>query len=83
MSEGHSTDHDQQDLVSQLIAMVTAMLEDAIEAAVEGQSPALSQSQLARRVHELQRNLRDVVVIVEAESIIAKLNANHTTDRNT
>ena len=58
------------------------MLEDAIEAAVEGQSPALSPSQLARRGDQLQRKLRDVDTIVEAASIIAKLNANHTSDRN-
>ncbi len=65
-------DDDYRDLTSQLFATATAMLEDAIEAAVAGQSSLIPPSQLTVHTRRLQGVTRDIATIAEAAAIIAK-----------
>ena len=74
--EGPAMDDDIRDLVNRLFAAVTAMLEDAIEVAVAGQSPRLSPAQLADTGRRLQVVPRDIAVVVEAAAIVANVGAN-------
>ena len=49
-----------RELARGLFAAATAMLEDAIEAAVAGQSPHLTVAQLARQANRLEAAGRDI-----------------------
>ena len=64
-------DDDYRDLAQRLFAAATAMLEDAIEAAVGGQSAKLGPRQLADRARQLHAAARDIAVIAEAAMIVA------------
>ncbi len=59
-------DDDYRELAHRLFAAATAMLEDAIEVAVAGQSPRIPPSQLAVHARRLQGSARDIAVIVDA-----------------
>jgi hypothetical protein len=52
--------------VPALFAEITALLEDAHEIAVRGQSPRLSQSEYISRAHELQQALGRIRPLAEA-----------------
>ncbi len=64
-------DDDYRELAHRLFAAATAMLEDAIGAAVAGQSRRLNPSQLAYAGRRLQAAARDIAVIAEAAMIVA------------
>ncbi len=64
-------DDDYRELANRLFATATAMLEDAIEVAVAGQSPGLTPSRLADRGRRLQAAARDIAVVAEAAMIVA------------
>ncbi len=68
-------DDDYRELANRLFATATAMLEDAIDAAVAGQSQRLNPSQLANHGRRLQATARDIAVIAEAAVIVANLGA--------
>ncbi len=67
-------DDDSRELAHRLFAAATAMLEDAIEVAVAGQSPQLNSSQFADAGHRLQTAAHNIAVIAEAAAIVVKLN---------
>ena len=64
-------DDDHRELAHRLFAAATAMLEDAIETAVAGQSPRSPSSKLAGHARALQASARDIAVIAEAAMIVA------------
>jgi hypothetical protein len=74
-------DDDTRDLANTLFATATAMLEDAIEVAVAGQSPRLKPSQLADTGRRLQAVARDIAIIAEAAVIVANLGRNRRRNR--
>jgi len=65
--------HDDRELVNQLFAVATAMLEDAAGIAAAGQDTQQSPSQLAVHGRQLQAAARDIAVIAEAITIVANL----------
>ena len=69
-------DDDYRELANRLFATATAMLEDATEIAVAGQSLRLDPSQLADHGRRLQATARDIAVNAEAAVIVANLGAN-------
>ena len=73
-------DEDYRELASRLFAAATAMLEDAAEVAVAGQSPRLDPAGLADAGRRLQAAAREVAVIAEAAEIVAKLGVNQGRD---
>ena len=74
-------DDDYRELANRLFATATAMLEDAIEAAVAGQSPRLTPSQLADNGRRLQKAAREIAIIAEAVVIVANLGVNRCRNR--
>ena len=66
-------DDDHRELANRLMATATAVLEDAIQAAVEGQSPGLSASQLAEIGSRLQSTARSIAVFAEVAIIVSDL----------
>ena len=74
-------DDDYRELAHRLFAAATAMLEDAIDVAVAGQSPRTPPSQLADHGRRLQAAVHDIAVIAEATKIAANLSANHPSNR--
>ncbi len=69
-------DDDYRDLAQRLFAAATAMLEDAIEAAVAGPSAKLGPRQLVDRARQLHAAARDITVIAEAAMIVASSGVN-------
>ncbi len=74
-------DNDYRELAHRLFAAATAMLEDAIEMAVAGQSRRVPPSQLAVHARRLQASARDIAVIAEAAMIVANLGINQHPNR--
>ncbi len=74
-------DDDYRELASHLFATATAMLEDATEGAVEGQSPRLDPTQLADHGRRLQAAARDIAIIAEAAMIVSNLGVNRRRNR--
>ena len=74
-------DEDDRELVRRLFAAATAMLEDAIEVAVAGQSHRIPPSQLAVHARRLQASARDIAVIAEAAMVVANLGVNQHRDQ--
>ncbi len=69
-------DDDHREQANHLFATATAMLEDAIDAAVAGQSRRLDPAQLSDRGRELQAAARGIAIIAEAAVIVANLGDN-------
>ena len=69
-------DEDYRDLANRLFATGTAMLEDAIEMAIAGQSQGLGPSDLADLGRRLQAAAQDIAVLAQAAAIIAGLDEN-------
>ncbi len=65
-----------RELAHRLFAAATAMLENAIEAAVAGQSAKLGPRQLVDRARQLHAAARDITVIAEAAMIVANSGVN-------
>ncbi len=74
-------DDDYRELAHRLFAATTAMLEDAIEAAVAGQSAKLGPRQLVDRARQLHAAARDITVIAEAAMIVANSGVNQHRNR--
>ena len=74
-------DDDYRELAHRLFAAATAMLEDAIEIALAGQSRRLNPSQLADAGRRLQAAARDIAVIAEAAMIVANSGINQHPNR--
>ncbi len=74
-------DNDYRELAHRLFAAATAMLEDAIGAAVAGQSSRLNPSQLADNGRRLQAATHDIAIIAEAATIVAILGVNRRRNR--
>ena len=74
-------DDDCRELTRRLFAAATAMLEDAIEAAVAGQSAKLGPRQLAKRARQLHAAAGDITVIAEAAMIVANSGVNQHRNR--
>lgn len=64
-------DDDSRELAHRLFAAATAMLEDAIEVAVAGQSPQLPPLELSKHGRHLQAVVREILVLAEAAVIVA------------
>ncbi len=74
-------DDDYRELAHRLFAAATAMLENAIEAVVAGQSAKLGPRQHADRAHRLHAAARDITVIAEAAMIVANSGVNQHRNR--
>ncbi len=74
--EASAMDDDYRDLANRLFATGTAMLEDAIEIAIAGQSQGLGPSDLADLGRRLQAAAQDIAVLAQAAAIIAGLDEN-------
>ena len=66
-------DDDRRELANRLFAVVTAMLEDAIEVAVAGQSRRLTPAQFADTGRRFQAAARDIATLAEAAMVVANL----------
>jgi hypothetical protein len=62
-----------RELANRLFATATAMIEDAVELAVAGQSPGLNPAQLADHGRRLRAAAHDIAVVAEAAAIVAEL----------
>ncbi len=74
-------DDDYRELAHRLFAAATAMLEDAIEVSVAGQSPRLNPRQFAYAGRRLQATAGDIAVIAEAVKIVANPGINRHRNR--
>ncbi len=74
-------DDDYRELAHRLFAAAMAMLENAIEAAVAGQSAKLGPRQLVDRARQLHAAAGDVTVIAEAAMIVANSSINQHRNR--
>ncbi len=64
---------DYRELARRLFATATAMLEDATEVSISGQSQRLIPAKLADHGRRLQTAARDVAAVAEAAIVIAHL----------
>jgi hypothetical protein len=64
-------DEDHRELVRRLFAAATAVIETAHEAAIAGQSEALTVGAYAEAARRLQAAARDIAALAEAASVIA------------
>ena len=72
---------DYRELANRLFATATAMLEDATELAVAGQSARLTSSLLADQSRRLQAAVRDIAIVAEAATIAANQGINQPANR--
>ncbi len=72
---------DDKELVRRLMAKATAMLEDAVETTVTGQSDRLSAPGYARAARRLQAAAQDIAIITEAATIVANLSVERPQNR--
>ncbi len=70
-----------KELVRRLMAKATAILEDAVETAVAGQSDRLSAPGYARAARRLQAAAQDIAIIAEAAAIVANLSVERPRNR--
>ena len=75
-------DDDQRDLANHLFATATAMLEDAVEVAVAGQSAKLDATQLADHGRRLQAAARDIAGVADAAVIVSSLDEHQDPDQS-
>ena len=66
-------DDDDTELINRLFAAATAMLEDAMEIAVTGQSPRLDRKKFGALGARLGIAAREITTIAEAVTILADL----------
>ena len=64
-------DENRRELVRRLFAAVTALIETAHEAAIAGQSEALTAGAYAGAARRLQAAARDIAALAEAAAVIA------------
>ncbi len=64
-------DDDHRELVRRLFAAMAEMAETAHEAAIAGQSEALTARDYAEAAHRLQGAARDIAALAEAAAVIA------------
>ena len=66
-------DDDDRELVRHLFAAATALIETAHEAAIAGQSEALTARAYAEAARQLEAAARDIAALAEAAAVIAGL----------
>ncbi|MCI0740823.1 MAG: hypothetical protein L0Y72_17370 [Gemmataceae bacterium] len=81
IGEESAMDDEYRELAHRLFAAATAMLEDALDLAVAGQSPRQSPSRLAKHGCRLRAAAHDLAVIAEAATIAANRAVNHASDQ--
>ncbi len=64
-------DEDRRELVRRMFAAATALIETAHEAAIAGQSEALTARAYAEAAQRLQGAARDITAVAEAATVIA------------
>ena len=64
-------DENRRELVRRMFAAATALIETAHEAAIAGQSEALTARAYAEAAHRLQGAARDITALAEAAAVIA------------
>ena len=64
-------DENRRELVRRLFAAVTALIETAHEAAIAGQSEALTAGDYATAARRLQGAARDIAALAEAATVFA------------
>lgn len=74
---GREVPDDDRELANRLFAKATAMLEDAIELAVAGQSPRLDPSRLAEQARRLLAAAHNIAILAQAAEIIAEISVEH------
>jgi hypothetical protein len=67
----YGMDDDHRELVRRLFATATALIETAHEAAISGQSEAMTAEAYAAAARRLQGAARDIAALAEAATIIA------------
>ena len=70
---------EQRELVNQLFAAATAILEDAIETAAAGQSSVLCTRELYCHVTRLQKCSHNIATLSQTALVIANIGANQAT----
>lgn len=71
MAKGPRTIEDDREQTRHLFAIATAMLEDAIEVAVVGQSTKTTLTKLAAHARRLEHLARQITVLAQSIQIIA------------
>ena len=74
-------DHYRRDLVRNLFATVTAMLEDAQPLAVRGQSPRRTSAQYVLLARRIKKTASDIGVVVESIAITTQCLETRTSKR--
>ena len=74
-------DEDHRELVRCLFAAATALIETAHEAAIAGQSEALTARAYAGAARRLREAARDIAALAEAAAVIAGLSDGDPSDR--
>ena len=69
-------DEDHRELANRLFALATAMLEDATELAVAGQSARLNPEQIVDTGSRLQAAALEIAIVAEAATIVANQGIN-------
>ena len=64
-------DENRRELVRRMFAAATALIETAHEAAIAGQSEALTAGAYAEAAQRLQGAARDIIALAEAATVIA------------
>ena len=64
-------DDDHRELVRRMFAAATALIETAHEAAIAGQSEALTARAYAEAAQRLQGAARDIIALAEAATVVA------------
>ncbi len=64
-------DENRRELVRRMFAAATALIETAHEAAIAGQSEALTAKAYAEAAQRLQGAARDIIALAEAATVIA------------
>lgn len=65
-------DKDERELVGRLFAMATVVLEHALAAAVNGQSPKLKPETYEAQARFLRNAVNDAAIFAEAAAIVAR-----------
>ena len=77
MTTNPTPEEDRRELLSRLFVTATAMLEEAIDISVLGQSPGRSVRDLECYAHRLTAMTRGIAIASEAANVIAKSSVSH------
>jgi hypothetical protein len=77
MTTDPTPEEDHRELLNRLFASATAMLEEAIDISVAGQSPCRSAQDLECYAHHLTAIARGIAIVSEAAKVIARSGTAH------